>query len=131
LKKSAINDGILGSGLVATLTDHRADINRPTSDRPKPDNNPTDFSTRQPTLLYFYFSRPHKKIEVLPTRIWHILFCPDTQADPSAKQKEPNPTPRLHTEQDDKLLTTLTKNISIFAPDKVLYIISSTGKGYT
>jgi hypothetical protein len=48
--------------LQATLTDHRADINRLTSDRTKPDNNLTN-----PTVdtFVFLFSHRTKKIETV------------------------------------------------------------------
>jgi hypothetical protein len=48
--------------LSATLTDHRADINRLTSDRTKPDNNLTD---PKADTFVFLFSHRTKKIKTV------------------------------------------------------------------
>ena len=42
----------------------------------------------RPTLQYFLFFQPHIFSSIfLPTRIWHIWFCPTAQANPSQNQK--------------------------------------------
>ncbi len=74
--------------LSATLTDHRADINRPTKTRQHTDRH---FRHDSRHFCIFIFPTARKKMKFYPTPLAHL------QTAPSPPTKEPIPTQLLAT----------------------------------